>query len=140
MFFPEARHAECSAGTAAGSIRGCWMLVGLLCEIVPQVPSNTPPSALHRFSLYPIQHVCFTHLLFQPSSSLNNYLSSSYFARFSPTAPSSVRPPLFWRTLPFFILSSFYSHPSTSRPYLLLFTLSLSYSRSTGAEEAAREA
>lgn len=71
-----------------------WMLVGLLCEVVPQVPSNTPPSMLPRFSLYPIQHVCFTLLITQPSFLFNNYLSSSSFARFSPTAPSQHLSPL----------------------------------------------
>lgn len=62
--------------------QGLWMLAGLLRKVVPQVPSNTPPSALPCFGLCPIQHVCFTLLLSQPSFSLNNYLPSSSFVHF----------------------------------------------------------
>lgn len=40
--------------------QGLWTLVALF---VPQVPSNTPPSLLHRLGLYPIQHVCFNFLI-----------------------------------------------------------------------------
>lgn len=111
------------------------MLVRLLRELVPQASSKTPPSALPRFTLYPIQHVCFTLLRFQPPLSLNNYLSSSYFASFSPTALSQRPPPLFAN---FALLRSLYlfnSHPSTSLPlhHTSSCLRSLSYSLSTGA-------
>ena len=135
MFFPEARHAECS-GNSCWKHQELWMLVRLLRELVPQVSSKTPPSAPPRFTLYPIQHVCFTLLLFQPSLSLNNYLSSSYFASFSPTALSQRPPPFFAN---FALLHSLYLctpiHPPLSSLPLHRTSSclrSLSYSLSTG--------
>lgn len=103
MFFPEARHAECSTETAAGSIRGCGCLQGCCARLSLRYPQIHPPvrypalvyvqssmSALRSSSLSLLSHsitICLPHLL----------------STFSPRRP-----------LPSFILSTFYPHPSTS--------------------------
>lgn len=140
MFFPEARRGA-HRWNSCWKHQELWMLVGLLSR-----PSGTlkfTPGALPRFSLFPIQHVCFIPLLFQPSSSLNNYPSSSSFNSFS-SFPVSV--PLSENFALHLHSLYLHPHPSTSLvsfysclrppPHVLLLPLQ----KGEEGEEAARDA
>ncbi len=108
MFFPEARHAECSAGTAAGSIRGGGCLQGCCARLSLRYPQIHPPvrypalvyirsnmSALLSSSFSLLSHsttVCLPHLL--PLFLLGDLCPPSFSIPFTPIHPPLNRLPL----------------------------------------------